>query len=115
MSDCVTGEKPIFFFMGCESWEGNAADTKTIEAFDMWCWRRTMCISWIEKRQMPMLEILWERSKTLMSEVNRCILGCISRRDGNSFENIIMEGMVKGHLQQGTTSEEMDGWCVEDQ
>ena len=34
----------------CETWSINAADRRKIEAFEMWCWRKLLCIPWTAKR-----------------------------------------------------------------
>ena len=34
---------------GCESWTWNAALSRKINAFEMWCYRRILKISWIDK------------------------------------------------------------------
>ena len=35
---------------GCESWTGKKAEPRRIDAFDLWCWRRLLRISWTERR-----------------------------------------------------------------
>ena len=35
---------------GCESWTIKKADHRRIDAFELWCWRRRLRISWTAKK-----------------------------------------------------------------
>ena len=35
---------------GAETWTMRKAESKTIDAFEMWCWRRVMRVSWTERK-----------------------------------------------------------------
>ena len=35
---------------GCESWTIKKAERRRIGAFELWCWRRLLRLSWTEKR-----------------------------------------------------------------
>ena len=35
---------------GCESWTIKKAECRRIEAFELWCWRRLLRVSWTAKR-----------------------------------------------------------------
>ena len=35
---------------GCESWTIKKAECQRIDAFELWCWRRLMSISWTARR-----------------------------------------------------------------
>ena len=35
---------------GCESWTIKKAECQRIDAFELWCWRRLMSISWTSRR-----------------------------------------------------------------
>ena len=35
---------------GCESWTAKKADGQSIDAFELWCWRRLLRVSWTAKR-----------------------------------------------------------------
>ena len=37
-------------FYGCETWTVNAAMEKRLEAFEIWCWRRMLRVSWVERK-----------------------------------------------------------------
>ena len=45
--------KAIFFPVvryGCESWTIKKAECQRIDAFELWCWRRLLRVSWTAKR-----------------------------------------------------------------
>ena len=35
---------------GCESWTIKKAEHQSIDAFDLWCWRRLLRVPWTAKR-----------------------------------------------------------------
>ena len=40
---------PIFMY-GCESWTIKMAEHQRIDAFELWCWRRFLRVSWTVRR-----------------------------------------------------------------
>ena len=40
---------PIFMY-GCESWTIKKAEHQRIDAFELWCWRRFLRVSWTVRR-----------------------------------------------------------------
>ena len=45
--------KAVFFpvvVYGCESWTIKKAERQRIDAFELWCWRRFLRVSWTAKR-----------------------------------------------------------------
>ena len=50
---------PVVMY-GCESWTVKKAECQRIDAFELWCWRRLLRVSWIAKR--PNQSILKEIS-----------------------------------------------------
>ena len=40
---------PVVMY-GCESWTIKKAECQRINAFELWCWRRLLRVSWIAKR-----------------------------------------------------------------
>ena len=40
---------PVVMY-GCESWTMKKAEHQTIDAFDLWCWRRPLRIPWTSSR-----------------------------------------------------------------
>ena len=51
----------------CESWTIKKAEHWGIDAFELWCWRRLLCVPWIARRSN--LSILKEISPEYSSEV----------------------------------------------
>ena len=35
---------------GCESWTVKKAESRRIDAFELWCWRRLLRVPWIARR-----------------------------------------------------------------
>ena len=35
---------------GCESWTAKKAEHQTIDAFELWCWRRLLRVPWTARR-----------------------------------------------------------------
>ena len=40
---------PIAIY-GCESWAMTSGDKKRVDAFEMWCYRRLLRVSWTERK-----------------------------------------------------------------
>ena len=40
---------PVVMY-GCESWTINKAECRRADAFELWCWRRLLRVSWTAKR-----------------------------------------------------------------
>ena len=40
---------PVVMY-GCESWTIKKADCERIDAFELWCWRRLLRVSWTARR-----------------------------------------------------------------
>ena len=48
---------PVVMY-GCESWTVKKAECQTIDAFELWCWRRLLRVPWIARRSA--LGFLWK-------------------------------------------------------
>ena len=40
---------PVVMY-GCESWTVKKAESRRIDAFELWCWRRLLRVSWTARR-----------------------------------------------------------------
>ena len=40
---------PVFMY-GCESWTVKKAERRSIDAFELWCWRRLLRVPWTARR-----------------------------------------------------------------
>ena len=46
---------PVVMF-GCESWTIKKAERQNIDAFELWCWRRLLRVSWNERSNQSILK-----------------------------------------------------------
>ena len=45
---------PVVMY-GCESWTVKKAEHQRIDAFELWCWRRLLQVSWNARRSIQSL------------------------------------------------------------
>ena len=85
----------------CESWTIKKADCRTIDVFDLWCWRRLLRVSWTARRshQSILKEINPKYSlEGLMLKLQ--YFGHLIQR-ANSLEKTLMLGKIKGRRRRG--------------
>ena len=83
---------------GCESWTIKKAEWQRTDAFDLWCWRRLLRVSWTARRsnQSILKKISPEYSlEGLMLKLKLQYFGYLIRR-ADSFEKILILGKTKG-------------------
>ena len=88
---------PVVMY-GCESWTIEKAEHQRIDAFDLWCWRRLMKVSWTARRsnQSILKEISPEYSlEGLMLNLKLPYFGHLMRRTDSS-EKTLMLGKIEG-------------------
>ena len=88
---------PVVMY-GCESWTIKKAEHQRIEAFELWCWRRLLRISWTARRSNQSIpkEINPECSlEGLMLKLKLLYFGHLVRR-ADSFEKTLMLGKIEG-------------------
>ena len=93
---------PIVMY-GCESWTIKKAECWRIDAFELWCWRRLLRISWTARRskQSILKEISPEYSlEGLMLEQKLQYLGHLMWKT-DSFEKTLMLGKIEGWRRRG--------------
>ena len=88
---------------GCESWTIKKAEHWRIDAFELWCWRRLLRVSWTARRSNQ--SILKEISpgcslEGLMLKLRLQYFGHLMRR-ADSFEKTLMLGKIKGRRRRG--------------
>ena len=84
--------------MDVESWTVKKAECRRIDAFELWCWRRLLRVSWTARRsnQSILKEISPECSlEGLMLKLKLQYYGHLMRRT-NSFEKTLMLGKIEG-------------------
>ena len=87
----------------CESWTVKKAECQRIDAFELWCWRRLLRVSWTARRSN--LSILKETSpgcslEGLMLRLKLQYLGHFMRRV-DSLEKTLMLGGIGGKRRRG--------------
>ena len=88
---------------GCESWSVKKAEHQRIDAFELWCWRRLLRVSWSAKRsnQSILKEINPEYSlKGLMLKLKPSILRPPDAKN-DSLEKTLMLGKIEGGRRRG--------------
>ena len=76
---------PVVMY-GCESWTIKKAECRRIDAFELWCWRRLLRVSWTARRS----------NQSILKEISP---GC-------SLEGLILKLKLQysGHLMQRVDS-----------
>ena len=98
--------KAMFFpvvMYGCDSWTVKKAECQSVEAFELWCWRRLLRVPWTAGRsnQSILKEISPEYSlKGLMLKLKLQYFGPLMRRT-DSFEKTLMLGKIEGRSRRG--------------
>ena len=88
---------------GCQSWTIKKAERQRIDAFELWCWRRFLRVSWTARRsnQSILKEISPECSlEGLMLKLKLQYFGHLMQRT-DSFEKTLMLGKIEGRKRRG--------------
>ena len=93
---------PVVMY-GCESWTIKKAEHQSIDAFELWCWRRLLSISWTARRssQSILKEISPEYSlEGLMLKLKLQYFGHLMQRT-DSLEKTLRLGKIEGRKRSG--------------
>ena len=93
---------PVVMY-GCESWTIKKAECQTIDAFELWCWRRLLRVPWTARRsnQFILKEISPEYSlEGLMLKLKLQYFGCLMLRT-DSLEKTVMLRKIEGRKRRG--------------
>ena len=93
---------PIVMY-GCESWTTNKAECRRMDAFELWCWRRLLRVSWTGRRSNHSIleEISPEYSlERLMLKLKLQYFGYLMWRT-DSLEKTLMLGKIEGGGRRG--------------
>ena len=88
---------------GYESWTIKKAEHCSIDAFELWCWRRVLRVPWTARRsnQSILEEISPEYSlEGLMLKLKLQYFGHLMQR-ADSFEKTLMLGKIEGRRRRG--------------
>ena len=93
---------PVVIY-GCESWTVKKAERRRIDAFELWCWRRLLRVSWTARRsnQSILKEISTGISlEGMMLKLKLQYFGHLMRRV-DSLEKTQMLGGIGGRRRRG--------------
>ena len=93
---------PVVMY-GCECWTLKRADSRRIDAFELWCWRRLLRVVCVARRsnQSVLKEISPGCSLVgLMLKLKLQYFGHLMRR-ADSFEKTLMLGKIEGRRRRG--------------
>ena len=93
---------PVVMY-GCESWTIKKAERHRINAFELWCWRRLLRVSWTARRSNQSIpkEIKPEYSlEGLMLKPKLQYFGHLMRRT-DSFEKTLILGKIEARRRRG--------------
>ena len=93
---------PVVMY-GCENWTIKKAECQRIDAFELWCWRRPLRVSWAARRskQSILKEINPEYSlEGLMLKLKLQYFGHLMRRT-DSLEKTLMLQKIEGRSRRG--------------
>ena len=88
---------------GCEIWTITKAEHQRLDAFEQWCWRRLLRVSWLARRsnQSILKEISSEYSlQQLLLKLKLQYFGHLLQRT-DSFEKTLMLGKTEGGRRRG--------------
>ena len=88
---------------GCESWTVKKAESRKINASELWCWRRLLRVPWTERRSNQ--SILKEISpgcslEGLMLKLKLQFLGHLMQKT-DSLEKTLLLGGIEGRRRKG--------------
>ena len=92
---------PVVMY-GCESWTVKKAERQSIDAFELWCWRRLLRVPWTARRsnQSSLKEISPGCSlEGLMLKLKHQYFGHLMWRP-DSFEKTLMLGGIGGRRRR---------------
>ena len=93
---------PVVMY-GCESWTIKKAKHQQVDAFELWCWRRLLRVSWTPRRsnQSILKEINPEYSvEGLTLKLKLQYFGHLMQRT-DSFEKTLVLGNIEGRRRRG--------------
>ena len=88
---------------GCENWNVKNAESQSIDAFELWCWRRLLRVPWTARRsnQSILKEISPRGSlEGLILKLKLQYFGHLMRR-ADSLEKTLMLEKIEGSRRRG--------------
>ena len=103
---------PVVMY-GYESWTIKKAEHRRIDAFELWCWRRLLRVTWTARRsnQSILKEISPEYSlEGLMLKLKLQYFGHLMWKADSFEKTLMLEKIEGGRRRKGRTEDEMVGW-----
>ena len=92
---------PIVLY-GAESWTMRNLERKMIDTFELWCWRRLLRVTWIDRKTNVWVIDNIKPEWTLESRIVKaslCYFGHVIRAGGMEYE--VMVGRMGGYRSRG--------------
>ena len=102
---------PVVMY-GCDTWTIKKVDCQRIDAFELWCWRRSLRVPWTARRsnQSILKEINPEYSlEWLLLKLKLQYLGHLMWR-ADSLEKTLMLWRIEGRREEDNRG--WDGWMA---
>ena len=92
---------PVVMY-GCESWTVKKAERRRIDAFELWCWRRLLRITWAARSNQSILKEISPGCSLegMMLKLKLQCFGCLMQRV-DSLEKTLMLGGIGGRRRRG--------------
>ena len=85
----------------CESWTIKKAECQRTDAFELWCWRRLLRVSWTARRSnQSILKEINPELERLMLKLKLQYFGHLMRR-ADLLKNTLMLGQIEGKRRRG--------------
>ena len=96
-----------------KSWTVKKAESRRIDAFKLWCWKRLLQVPWMARRSNQ--SILKEISpgcslEGMVLKLKLQYFGHLMQRVDSLEKTLMLGGRVWGQEEKGTTEDEMAGW-----
>ena len=93
---------PVVMY-GCESWTLKKAERRRIDAFELWCWRRLLRVSWTARRSnQSILNVISPECSLqgLMLKLKLQYFGHLMQKT-DLLEKTLMLGQIEGGRRRG--------------
>ena len=93
---------PVVMY-GCESWTIKKAESRRIDAFELWCWRRLLRVFWTAKKSnQSILKVINSdySLEGLMLKLKLQYFGYLMQST-HSLEKTLMLGKIEGRRRRG--------------
>ena len=77
---------PIILY-GAETWTIKKADRKTIDDFELWCWRKVLGVTYLDRKRTTEIIDMIQPKRTLESRIVKAVLSFF----GHVVRSVMME------------------------